>query len=307
MRTIQILLLLICVSWHSTVYATSAIGGIYTSASVEAQIIVLDSKKGTVAASLVATAINCFSGISGIGELKGRVLKFSPVEKQEGQAQCEVEFEFDDSWKKIYISESGCPRYRLKRCPFDGQTATRQPIPRDSLPPAHTSSSSETNPNQARVAAISIVGKYELATKKQSSTQSLQLACDSETSCVLTTVLDASDGPRVQDRQMLKKVREVGVPVHARNALHHAILERNKVIKNEEFAETMNHLRPIRSRNPSISKCWDLNYPSLDYMLACKLSIGNAELPEMYLFGTLLSNCGEAFCRYVINPMTPVK
>jgi hypothetical protein len=98
-------------------------------------------------------------------------------------------------------------------------------------------------------------------------------------------------------------VQPVANLTYASNALNYAIQWRDRPISNEEYAESIRRLRPVLSADPAISKCWDLGYPSPDYMLVCTLSNAPDGSPPIYLFSTLLANCGEAFCRFVINPM----
>lgn len=152
-----------------------------------------------------------------------------------------------------------------------------------------------------------IVGTFELKMGKPDNSLVIQLECESESSCTFTTVSLWKGNPPRQDKQVLRKVRPVENLILATNALKYALGQQSRTIKNEEYAESMNRLRPVFSSNPSIAKCWDLNYPSPDYMLACTLADVSPDSPPIYLFGTLLANCGEAFCRYVINPMLRVK
>lgn len=151
-----------------------------------------------------------------------------------------------------------------------------------------------------------IVGAFELKMGKPGNSATIRLECESESSCTFTTISQWKSNPPTQDKQVLRKVRPVENLIYATNALKYAIDQQSRTIKNEEYAESMSKLRPVLSSNPSISKCWDLNYPSPEYMLACTLTNAPPDTPSIYLFGTLLANCGEAFCRYVINPMSRV-
>jgi hypothetical protein len=93
----------------------------------------------------------------------------------------------------------------------------------------------------------------------------------------------------------------------ASSALRYATEQRSQTIDNPELALPMALLRPTLASNPSIAKCWDLNYPEPEYMLACTLSGAPAGSPPLYLFATLMANCGEGFCRYIIYPLSLVK
>jgi hypothetical protein len=151
-----------------------------------------------------------------------------------------------------------------------------------------------------------IVGVYELKLGKTGNSLDMILECSSETVCTLTTTSQSGRNSN-KDVQSLKDVHPVQNLTNASAALKYAIGQQSQTIKNEEFAESMGRLRPVLAANPGISKCWDLNYPFPDYMLVCKLSDTSAGAAPMYLFGTLMANCGEAFCRYVIYPMTRAK
>jgi hypothetical protein len=152
----------------------------------------------------------------------------------------------------------------------------------------------------------SIVGNFELKLGKPGNNVIIRLECESETSCTLTTISQSDVNP-YEDIQSLTNVSAVKNLTYATNALKYAIDQRSRPIQNEEFAESMRLLSPILSADPKIDKCWDLNYPSAEYMLACTFNISPPRGAPLYLFGTLLANCGEAFCRYVINPMSRVK
>ena len=152
-----------------------------------------------------------------------------------------------------------------------------------------------------------IAGTFEAKMGKPGNSLTILLECESEFSCTFSAISQWKNNPPLQDKQVLRKVRPVENLIYAKNALKYAMDQQYRTIKNEEYAESMSKLRPVFSSNPSISKCWDLNYPSPDYMLACTFTNAPPDSPSIYLFGTLLANCGDAFCRYVINPMSRVK
>jgi hypothetical protein len=153
-------------------------------------------------------------------------------------------------------------------------------------------------------ASDSIVGKFELKTGNPDNSLEIHLECESETRCTFWTISQWKSNPPHQDRRALSKVRRVENLTTAINALNYAVGHQSLIIKNQEFAESMSKLRPVLSSGPSISKCWDLDYPSPEYLLVCTLANTPPDSPPIYLFGTLLANCGEGFCRYVINPMS---
>ena len=153
----------------------------------------------------------------------------------------------------------------------------------------------------------SILGTYELKMGKPGNSITIRLDCENESNCNFTTISQWKNNPPVQDKQALRNVRPVVNLNQATNALKYAIKQQGHHFKNEEYAESMSKLRPVLSSNPTIDKCWDLNFPEPEYMLICTLTNAPAESPPIYLFGTLMASCGEAFCRYVINPMSRIK
>ena len=153
----------------------------------------------------------------------------------------------------------------------------------------------------------SIVGSFESKMGKPGNSLELRINCESESSCTLTSIVQWRNDPPQQEQQALTKVQPVEDLTEARRALQYAIGQRARSIKNEEFAETMDRLRPVLAANPVIAKCWDLNDPAPQYMLACTFSNVPPGSPSLYLFGTLIADCGEAFCRYVIHPMDRVR
>lgn len=159
----------------------------------------------------------------------------------------------------------------------------------------------------AAAPANSIVGTHEVSMGKQDNSVTIQLACESETACTLTSEAHGPGNRAYTDKQVLRKVRPVENLTYATYALKYAIGQKDKEFKNEENSEIMKRLRPAFASNPSIEKCWDLGYPEADYMLACTLTNASPEASTVYLFGTLMANCGEAFCRYTITPMSRVK
>lgn len=153
----------------------------------------------------------------------------------------------------------------------------------------------------------SIVGKFELKMGKPGNSVEVHLECENESNCTFITVSQWKTNPPQQTKEALSKVHLIDNLTEATSALNYTINQQSLPIKNEEYAESIRKLKPILSTNPSINKCWDLNYPAPTYMLACTLSNSPASNPPIYLFGTLLASCGEAFCRYVINPMERTK
>ena len=152
-----------------------------------------------------------------------------------------------------------------------------------------------------------IVGTFELKMGKPGNSVEINLECETESNCKFITTSQWKTNSPQRNNQALNKVQPLDNLSEATAALNYAINQQSVPIKNEEYAESIRKLKPILSTNPSIDKCWDLNYPAPKYMLACTISNSSLTNPSIYLFGTLMANCGEAFCRYVINPMERIK
>jgi len=161
-------------------------------------------------------------------------------------------------------------------------------------------------PTYAVADGAAVIGTFELKLGTPDNSVTLHLQCKSESNCVLISTTQRNGAPPGQSKQILNNVRPVDNLNEAANALTYAIRQRSQPIKNREYGELMNRLQPVLSASPTIDKCWDLNYPLPGYMLACTLSPSASANTPIYLFGTLLANCGEAFCRYVISPMSRI-
>jgi hypothetical protein len=158
----------------------------------------------------------------------------------------------------------------------------------------------------ATPASESIVGTHSLAMGKPGNGLEIVLECTKETTCTFTSI-SRSDKSPLKDIQTLNNVRPVEKLIFATNALKYAIDHQSQTPRFPDAIESMNRLRPVLLTNPSISKCWDLNYPSPEHMLACTLSNTPIDSPSIFLFATLMANCDDVFCRYVINPMSRTK
>src|SRR6185295_4999491 len=156
-------------------------------------------------------------------------------------------------------------------------------------------------------AAQSLIGTFQTTLANEVQSATLQLLCKSEKSCVFTYTSQETGGEPNSERkslnvQPLKDRREVD------GAFGYALDHKGEeIVDNTEFIEIMKQLRPILDDGPAIGKCWDLNYVEPTYMVACYVSQKSSKRPTLFLFGTLMADCGEAFCRYIIYPMQRVK
>lgn len=160
---------------------------------------------------------------------------------------------------------------------------------------------------QAQSATGSIVGRHQLMMGQADNGVEMRLDCESESSCELVFTAHWKGNPPTQHRQTLRNVHPAEDLTGAEQALRYAVDQRARPIRIPEFAVLINKLQPVLSSNPSISKCWDLNYTSPGYMLACTFADSTPDSPSVYLFATFAANCGEAFCKYLIYPLSPVK
>jgi hypothetical protein len=157
----------------------------------------------------------------------------------------------------------------------------------------------------AQAAEPELVGKYRVKIGKPGNSMEMQLECKSETSCIFTTISQWEKDPPAKETKKLDKVSPVTELKYVSNALNYAIGQRSAKIKNDEFGLPMALLRPVLAANPTIGKCWDLNHSTETYMLVCTLDKTPKGSAPLYLFGTLMANCGEGFCGYVIYPLSP--
>jgi hypothetical protein len=149
-----------------------------------------------------------------------------------------------------------------------------------------------------------IVGAFEATLTNEAGSLRLHFECETESLCKLTTESQSGKRPPTKDVQVLNKIRPVEKLTEAAYALRYAIDKRSSQSRSGEYAELMRRLGPVLSSNPSLGRCWDLTYPTPGYSLACTLANAPAESPPVYLFFTLMANCGDVFCRYVIYPLS---
>ena len=157
----------------------------------------------------------------------------------------------------------------------------------------------------AAIASDDIVGSYKFFGENETSSLTLLLECRSEVDCTYTNLTKSTKGPPYKETQLLKLVQPVKTIDRAASALKYAIAQKDHEFQQQDDRDLMTQLRPVFLSNPSISKCWDLNYQQPEFMLACTLSHASPNSPPLYLFAGTLSNCrpSDAFCGYAIFPM----
>lgn len=100
--------------------------GTFTSPLTTVRVVLLDPEKGVAAASAVVVVGTCSASVSGVGQIRSRVLSIEPYVKVPGGEACKVNFEFDRSWKQVKVSSHECASYGGASCGFEGQTARRR-------------------------------------------------------------------------------------------------------------------------------------------------------------------------------------
>ncbi|CAN7717256.1 hypothetical protein [Duganella sp. LjRoot269] len=101
--------------------------GAYVSNDVHLQVIVLETDKGTVAASTSVTRGACAGEIAGLGKITEKKMVFSPYAKEPGGEACLVTVEFDAKFQRgrIFANES-CTIYHGASCSWEGQTISKE-------------------------------------------------------------------------------------------------------------------------------------------------------------------------------------
>lgn len=149
-----------------------------------------------------------------------------------------------------------------------------------------------------------IVGTFKTKLGDEKFSQELSLQCESASNCKLTTTAQFGQDKPTKNVQALGKVQPLGNLSQAAYALRYATAQQSAPIKKPEYSELMRRLQSYFSNNPSIKQCWDLNYPTPEYSLVCTFSGTSSEPPPVFLLFSLQTNCSEAFCKYVIYPMS---
>jgi len=147
-----------------------------------------------------------------------------------------------------------------------------------------------------------IVGTFGFHVGKPGNSNDTVIDCESEQRCQVISTLDYA-GKQTTSTDRITKITpgDIATP---QGALDYAVEQRNAVITNPEYVDAMNLLRPVLATHPKVSRCWDLNWPTPSYTLLCTFVGDKATLPVVYAFFSLVANCRQAFCGYVIFPLT---
>jgi hypothetical protein len=152
------------------------------------------------------------------------------------------------------------------------------------------------------MAAAPFVGTLGFHAGSPGNSTDVVFNCESEQRCQVLTTIDHA-GKQTTSTDLVTKITDGDISA-PQGALDYAVSQRNAAITNAEYIDAMNLLRPILSSNPKVSRCWDLNWPTPTYTLLCTFSGTATGPPVVYAFFALVANCRQAFCGYVIFPLT---
>jgi hypothetical protein len=118
--------ILLATAWPMAFAQFANADGAYGTNGVRLQVIVLETDKGTIAASTTVTQGACAGEIAGLGKITGTKMLFSPYAKEEGGESCTVTVEFDSKFQKGRISANeSCRVYHGASCGWEGQTLSK--------------------------------------------------------------------------------------------------------------------------------------------------------------------------------------
>lgn len=142
------------------------------------------------------------------------------------------------------------------------------------------------------------VGKIEF----DQSSMEMTLHCAQE-QCQLDTTFVTRGGEPNQNSQPLTEITPVADLGEAQYALDYARSQKSAKIGRREFSELIKSLQPLLISDLAMDQCFDVHYGGEKYSLVCSTGKSAWDKPSLLYLGTLMSNCGEGFCRYVIYPL----
>lgn len=145
-------------------------------------------------------------------------------------------------------------------------------------------------------------GSYTGKIEFDQSSMEMTLDCAQE-DCQLHTTFVTRGGAPNQMSEPLTEITPVENLDEAQFALEYARSQKTARISRREFSELIKHLQPLLNSNLDFEKCFDVHYGGESYSLVCSTAKSAWEKPSLFYLGSLLANCGEGFCRYVIYPL----
>lgn len=130
----------------------------------------------------------------------------------------------------------------------------------------------------------------------------IKLTCVSDKSCTLEST-STIDGKSYTDKKKYPAASRLTDLAQVKYAYDYAQENRNKPSTSPSDAQSIKQLEPLFDKNPAITNCIDLDPEYPKYMVACKVTPSPWSAPTVLLFGTVLANCGQHFCRFAIMPL----
>lgn len=145
-------------------------------------------------------------------------------------------------------------------------------------------------------------GSYAGKIEFDQSSMEMRLRCGPE-DCQLETAFVTRGGAPNRNSEPLTEITPVENLDEAQFALEYARSQKSARIGKREFSALIQHLQPLLNADLVFDKCYDVHYGGENYSLVCTTAKSAWEKPSVLYLGSLLANCGEGFCRYVIYPL----
>lgn len=145
-------------------------------------------------------------------------------------------------------------------------------------------------------------GRYVGKVQFDQSSMEMALSC-AQAQCQLDTTFVTRGGQPSRAVQTLKEITPVEDLSEAQSALDYARSQKSAHIDKREFSALIQHLQPLLNTDLVFDKCYDVHVGGETYSLVCTTPKSAWEKPSVLYLGSLLANCGEGFCRYVIYPL----
>lgn len=127
MRNIFVSLFLFLLFNAQVLAQYAQLGNNYKSKNTSLTIILLDDEKGDVAASTTVVQGSCSGSITGLGQVKGKKLTFTPYMKADSKKTCVVSVEFNNSFASgEIVASDGCHYYSGASCGWEGDVVKKQ-------------------------------------------------------------------------------------------------------------------------------------------------------------------------------------
>lgn len=153
----------------------------------------------------------------------------------------------------------------------------------------------------------SLMGTFQLTTEVDGFVFDSRLRCVTMQHCELSFNSTVPNGGGMLNDSDAVKPKPFSTLADARYALQYAVMRRDRLVVHVQQAEIRAQLYPTLAWQPELHRCWDLGQVEAGYTLACTMNQDPRARDTIYLFQTLKMPCGDAFCRYLISPLTRVR